>query len=81
MAEQKHFIKQLIEGTRQLGAGSTGALIGLLLGILFMTFGFWKTFFILILTLAGYFIGVRYFSDKESFRQLLDKVFPPGLFR
>ena len=46
-----------------------------------MIFGFWKTLFILILTLVGYYLGVRYFSDDEAIKKILDKLFPPGRFR
>jgi uncharacterized membrane protein len=61
--------------------GLVGALIGLSLALLLVIFGFFKTLFILLLTFAGYFIGVRYFANKDDFRDLLDKILPPGMFR
>lgn len=61
--------------------GVIGALAGLTLALLLVIFGFLKTLFILALTLTGYLIGVRYFANKEDFRDLLDKILPPGLFR
>ena len=62
-------------------AGLIGAIAGLSLSLLLVIFGLWKTLFILAVTLAGYLIGVRYFSNKEDFRDLLDKFLPPGRFR
>ncbi|HOP94520.1 MAG TPA: DUF2273 domain-containing protein [Dictyoglomaceae bacterium] len=32
--------------------------LGLIIGILFLTIGFWRTVFLLFITLLGYFIGV-----------------------
>ena len=46
-----------------------------------MIFGLVKTLFLIGMTLLGYFLGVRYFSNKEAFRNLLDKILPPGMFR
>lgn len=59
----------------------TGALIGLILALLLVIFGFWKTLFILTLTGTGYYLGHRFFSSPEEFRNLLDKILPPGKFR
>lgn len=69
------------ESLKGRNAGLIGASIGLSLALLLVIFGFLKTLFILALTLAGYLIGVRYFANKEDFRDLLDKLLPPGLFR
>ncbi|MDD2533750.1 MAG: DUF2273 domain-containing protein [Eubacteriales bacterium] len=58
-----------------------GAIIGLLLALSLVLFGFWKTIFIIALTAIGYFLGNRYFANPEEFRNLLDKILPPGKFR
>ncbi|HOJ92825.1 MAG TPA: DUF2273 domain-containing protein [Dictyoglomaceae bacterium] len=34
------------------------SILGLIIGILFLTIGFWRTIFLLFVTLLGYFIGV-----------------------
>lgn len=81
MSERKTIVRQLIEGLHQMGPGRMGAVLGMLVGILFVVFGFWKTLFILLFALGGYYLGVRYFSSRERFRALLDRIFPPGLFR
>ena len=71
----------MMDGNKDLGSGRIGALIGFLLALLLVLFGFWKTLFIFIFTFLGYLLGIRYFSGRDSFRKLLDKIFPPGLFR
>ncbi|MBN1776057.1 MAG: DUF2273 domain-containing protein [Clostridiales bacterium] len=58
-----------------------GAGAGFVLALLLVIFGFLKTLFILIVTLAGYFLGVRLFSDKEKLKNFMDKLIPPGRFR
>ncbi|NCA97781.1 MAG: DUF2273 domain-containing protein [Clostridia bacterium] len=58
-----------------------GAGIGLSLSLSLVIFGFWKTVFILGLTVAGYYLGSRLFSNPEEFRNLLDKILPPGKYR
>ncbi len=72
---------RLSENFKGRHPGLVGALIGLSLALLLVIFGFFKTLFILFLTLVGYLIGVRYFADKDDFRDLLDKILPPGMFR
>ena len=81
MHDKKNFISNLFENLKTRSAGKTGALIAFILALLLMIFGFWKTLFILILTLVGYYLGVRYFSDDEAIKKILDKLFPPGRFR
>lgn len=58
-----------------------GGSIGLALALSLVIFGVLKTLFILILTALGVFLGVRYFSNKEAIRNLLDRILPPGMFR
>lgn len=77
----KSFWQNLTELLKGHHAGQTGALIGLSLGLLLVIFGFWKTLFVLLLAGAGYYLGNRYFAHPEDFRNLLDKILPPGKFR
>jgi uncharacterized membrane protein len=58
-----------------------GAAIGLALALTLVLFGFWKTLFIILMTAAGYYLGNRLFSNPEDFRNLLDKLLPPGKYR
>jgi len=62
-------------------AGLIGGTVGFALALLLVIFGFFKTLFILLVTLFGYLVGVRLFSDKEMLKNFLDKLIPPGRFR
>ncbi len=64
-----------------LSPGITGALIMFVFALLWVVFGFWKLLFILILTLVGYYVGFRYFRDRDAIRKLIDRILPPGMFR
>ena len=73
--------QQLSEYLKDRNPGSTGAAVGLGLALSLVVFGFLKTIFIIFLTISGYYIGARYFSDRETIRSWLDKILPPGKFR
>lgn len=77
----KSFWQSLGEIFQGHSPARAGALIGLLLAVSLVVFGFWKTLFILLLTALGYYLGNRFFTNPEDFRNLLDKILPPGKFR
>lgn len=77
----KQIWQTLREGMSRRGSGFTGAVIGLSIGLLWITFGFFKMFFILILGAIGYYVGAKYFSQPDAIRSLFDRLFPPGKFR
>ncbi len=77
----KRIWQQLSEQFKGRHPGVTGAIIGLLLALSLVIFGFFKTLFILLMTGLGYFLGSRYFNDRETIRSWLDKLLPPGKFR
>lgn len=77
----KQIFTPLIRFLRGKDAGLVGAGIGLVLALSLVIFGFFRTLFILLLTTAGYYIGVKFFSHTEQFHELLDRIFPPGRFR
>lgn len=81
MRDRQNFFQALFASFKIGGAGRTGALIAFVLALLLVIFGFLRTLFIIILSLLGYYIGVRYFSSERSIKELLDKIFPPGRFR
>ena len=62
-------------------SGYIGALAGFGLGLSLIIFGFLKTLLLLLLCAAGYYVGRRFFSNRKEFRELLDKLLPPGRFR
>jgi len=51
-----------------------GILVGLSFGLLTAIVGFWRTLFISICIIIGYFIGKR-IDNHENFRDLLDRIF------
>lgn len=74
-------IRQMIERVRDKDPAILGAFSGFVIALLWMVLGFWKMLFIIILTGLGYYIGARFFSDREELRHLLDRIFPPGRTR
>ena len=77
----RSLLQQLAALFKNRNPGLVGAGIGLVLAMLLVIFGFFKTLFILLMTLGGYFLGVRFFSDRETVRNWMDKLLPPGKFR
>lgn len=61
--------------------GFVGALVGLVIALLWVIFGFFKMLFIVLLTLLGYFIGAKYLRNSTHFKDLIDRLLPPGRFR
>jgi uncharacterized membrane protein len=56
-------------------------LVAFVLALLLVIFGFWRTLFIIIFTLAGYIVGARLFRNSSHFKELLNRFLPPGRFR
>ncbi|MFW6007502.1 MAG: DUF2273 domain-containing protein [Halanaerobiales bacterium] len=52
-----------------------GAVIGLVIGILFLTIGFFKTILLFLCVLIGYIIGGR-LEVEGSIKEFLDKILP-----
>ncbi|NLZ55827.1 MAG: DUF2273 domain-containing protein [Clostridiaceae bacterium] len=74
-------LHRLVEKLVRQDAGAIGGTVAFVLALLLVIFGFWKTLFIVILSLVGYYVGARFFSNPDTFRRLLDRIFPPGRFR
>jgi len=53
-----------------------GAVAGLVLGILYLFFGFWKTFVFLLFIGAGYLVGMM-LDEKEDWRDVIERLVPP----
>lgn len=49
-----------------------GGLVGLLVAVLFIIFGFWRGLFIILSILAGIYIGAKA-EKNEGFRNFLDR--------
>lgn len=77
----KHLLSRFLDMLKDRNAGMIGGAAAFTIALLLVIFGFGKTLFIFLMTLAGYLIGVRLFSDKERLKDFLDKIIPPGRFR
>lgn len=77
----KDFFSPIIERLRGKDSGFIGALTFFVIALLWVIFGFSKMLFILIMTAAGYTVGVTFFRDMGQFRKWLDRLFPPGHIR
>ncbi|NLC39981.1 MAG: DUF2273 domain-containing protein [Clostridiaceae bacterium] len=73
--------QRIWQSFRRGGPGLVGAVAGFVIALIWVRFGLFRLLFILVLTALGYYLGVRYFSDRETVRRWLDKIFPPGKFR
>lgn len=58
-----------------------GALIGLIIAIVILSIGFFKTIFVVICMFIGYIVGKKLSIDRNFFNKVLDKIFPPGIYR
>jgi uncharacterized membrane protein len=63
----------------KIDKGIIGGIIGFLLAIAIMSFGFFKILFIALCVMAGYYLGKLISNNKDYIKQLLDKILPPGL--
>jgi len=52
------------------------AVLGVLLALMLLFLGFWRTLFVAVLACAGYLIGATE-NKSEALRQLINKCFPP----
>lgn len=77
----KHLFDPILRLVHGRDAGLVGALAGFVIAVLWAVFGFWRMLFIILMTLAGYVIGARLFRNSSHFRELINKVLPPGRFR
>ncbi|MGI6327194.1 MAG: DUF2273 domain-containing protein [Saccharofermentanales bacterium] len=77
----KKIWQQLAENLKNKSPGAIGALVGFVLALSLVIFGILKTLFLIAMTFLGYFLGVRYFRNRQAFLDLLDKILPPGMFR
>lgn len=74
-------MKRLMDELRELTPAQAGAAGGLGISLLLVIFGFWKSLLVLLFTVTGYYIGKKFFSDKDQLKEFLDRIFPPGRFR
>jgi uncharacterized membrane protein len=56
--------------------GLVMGLVGVVLALLFLFLGFWRTLFILVFFAAGFFVGA-YNHKVEWIKKLINRLFPP----
>lgn len=54
-----------------------GVATGLLIGILVIALGFWRTLFLAICVSVGFYIGKK-IDDREDLSDIWDRFIPPG---
>jgi uncharacterized membrane protein len=57
-----------------------GTILGIIIGISILLFGFFKTLFIMICGLIGLFVGKRV-DEKDDLMNIVEKIIPPGFRR
>jgi uncharacterized membrane protein len=73
--------RKVLEEIWQYHSGKiVGVTFGFTLGVLIITFGFFRTLFVLLCVIAGYVVGKR-IDEKEDIMEILDKLLPPGYHR
>lgn len=77
----ERFLSKLFEKLRNTKAGVVFAVLFFIVGLLLCIFGFFKTLFIILFSLVGFFVGSFLFSDTSRFKKFLDRILPPGRFR
>ena len=58
-----------------------GAMIGFVLASVILIVGFFRTLFIAICIVIGFYIGKKVSEDKDYIKNLLDRILPPGTYR
>jgi len=61
--------------------GINGALVGFVISVSILIFGFFRILFISLFVGAGYYIGKKIYQDKDYIKNLLDRILPPGTYR
>ncbi|MGE5551789.1 MAG: DUF2273 domain-containing protein [Bacteroidota bacterium] len=74
--ETESIVKALLEFLLERKGRIAGACLGLLVGMLWVTLGWWKAAIFLFCVILGYFIGLRV-DRRDSWREILEKILPP----
>ncbi len=69
----KEFLIKLGETLKPFKCRIIGLIVGLIISILFLTIGFFKTLLIIICVTTGFVIGY-FFDDKVDLGNMIDKV-------
>lgn len=67
--------RRILEFLESANLRTIGALIGAVMGILFLIVGFWRSIVFAAFILAGYFVG-RWLDNQEDWRDIVDRLLP-----
>ncbi len=74
--ETENIVKALLDYLADHKGRMVGALLGLIVGLLWAVLGWWKAAIFLFCVALGYFIGLRA-DRKDSWREIVAKILPP----
>jgi uncharacterized membrane protein len=74
-------LERILEIYKSNKGGTIGLLIGFIIGVAILCFGFFKVVFVAILAAIGYYIGKKVHEDRDYIKKILDRVLPPGSYR
>lgn len=77
----KRVFSSILDLVSRKNAGLVTGGVCFVIALMLVIFGFWKTLFILAVTLGGYIFGVQVLAKPENLRKLIDLILPPGRFR
>ncbi len=77
----ERLLSRIFEKLKNTKAGALFAFAFFLIAVLICIFGFWKTLFIVLFTLAGFIVGSFLFADESKFKKFFDRILPPGRVR
>ena len=77
----ERLLSKIFEKLKNIKAGALFSFFFFVIAVLICVFGLLKTLFIIIFTLAGFFVGAFLLGDENRFKKLLDRILPPGRVR
>jgi uncharacterized membrane protein len=69
----KDFLSNLVETLKPFRFRIIGLLAGLIIAILFLTLGFWKTILLVLLSAAGFIVGF-FLDDRVDLGDIIDRI-------
>ncbi len=73
----KELFEEIINYIKDNKRKTLGGFIGLLIGILILVIGFFKTIFIALCTWLGYYLGSKSYSE-EDLKKFIERLFSPS---
>lgn len=70
-----NMLRKIVEFIESANLRVIGVIIGVLLGILYLFVGFWKSFVFVGFIVAGYLVG-RWLDTQENWRDIVERLIP-----